>query len=232
MCILLEEFCVVNFPSSKQQEDFRETHKARHATDIAKVSLWFECHSPYVKLSQKDQAPPLASMTYSVKVRDDKVVVDPFLIFQRISITKQIDDDLKTFLQHKLTPFLWNAENKSALYGIFEAKEKNVDLHNLDIVVDGGFPLHEVVWSRGSTCSTVCQSYINFILKYYSNKSCTIATPAQQTVPTMLSRAEDIDLRSLWTYTYFGEDTGITVKQEHFLCNANNKSRLISTLSV
>ncbi|KAJ8893697.1 hypothetical protein PR048_006297 [Dryococelus australis] len=95
ICMSLKEFCGVDFSSSEQHEDFRESDKARDASDIAKASLWIETtevmgdntityydavevgeqamakmvgkYFTGVKLSRKDRAVPLASMTFSVK---------------------------------------------------------------------------------------------------------------------------------------------------------------------
>ncbi|KAJ8878928.1 hypothetical protein PR048_019531 [Dryococelus australis] len=169
ICMSFEEFCGVNFSSSEQHEDFRESRKAKDSTDIAKVSLWFESRSPfpvtdeimsvatgvvgdntitcYDALAVGKQAmtnmvvkhfTDVKLMTCSVKFYYGNVVVDPFLIFQMISISKQTDDDLKTYLQHELAPFsltLFDEAGmrktiKSALYEIFEEREKNVYLHN------------------------------------------------------------------------------------------------------
>ncbi|KAJ8872407.1 hypothetical protein PR048_026011 [Dryococelus australis] len=199
-------------------------------------------HFTDVKLSRKDRALPLVSMTCSDKIYDDKVVIDPFLIFQGISMSKQTDDYVKTYLQNEWAPCPvalfdeagMRKTKKSALYDIFEGRGKNIDLHNFDIVMDGGFLLHKVAWPSVSTCSTIYKAtsitssnitLVRVVLLFL------MATPAQQKVPKMLSRPDDIDCRSLWDI-HFGEDTEITLKQDHFLCNGNNKSRLISMPSV
>ncbi|KAJ8896679.1 hypothetical protein PR048_002024 [Dryococelus australis] len=139
-------------------------------------------HFTDVKLSRKDRALPLANMTCSVKMYDAKVAVDHFLIFQRISISKKTNDYLKTYLQHESASFPLDLFDKAgmrktkkcAIYDIFEEREKNVDLHNFDIVMDGEYLLHKVGWRRGPTCLTIYQSYLDYILKYYSGKSCTV----------------------------------------------------------
>ncbi|KAJ8890485.1 hypothetical protein PR048_009994 [Dryococelus australis] len=42
-----------------------------------------------ITLSQKDRALPLSSVTSSIKIQNDTVVIDPFLLFQRIAISKK-----------------------------------------------------------------------------------------------------------------------------------------------
>ncbi|KAJ8867661.1 hypothetical protein PR048_031464 [Dryococelus australis] len=234
----------------EQHEDLRESHKARYATDIAKVSLWFESRSPFpvtdeilsvatgvvgdntitcydtpavgkqamanmvgkhftdLKLSRKDRALLLASMTCSVKMYDDRVVVDPFLIFQRMSISKQTDDDLKTYLQYELAPFplavfveagMWKTKNLP--YMTYLKKEKRMSISTTLTFLWMGIHLHgqEV-------------PHVRLFAKATSITS------------------SNITLKSVGIH--FGEDTEIILKQNHFLCNGNNKSRLISMLSV
>ncbi|KAJ8890401.1 hypothetical protein PR048_009909 [Dryococelus australis] len=181
-------------------------------------------HFTDVELSRKDRALPLASMTCSDKIYDDIVVVDPFLIFQRIYISKQTYDDLKTYLQHELAPFPLALFDEAGMQKS-KTSRKNVDLHNFDIVMDGGFLLHKVAWPGGSTCSTICQSYIDYILKYYSGYSSTAKSTkdVEKTRRYRLKKSVVI---------HFGKDTEITLKQDYYLCNGNNKSKLISMLSV
>jgi len=46
-----------------------------------------------IKLTQKDLPP--STVNSSVQINDEKIPVDPFLLFQRISISKKTDEDLK-----------------------------------------------------------------------------------------------------------------------------------------
>ena len=40
-----------------------------------------------IKLSRKDRALPLSTVSSSIKINDEKISVDPFLLFRRISIS-------------------------------------------------------------------------------------------------------------------------------------------------
>ena len=150
-----------------------------------------------VKLSQKNRALPLASMWNSIKVRGETVVVDPLMIFQRISISKQTDEDLKTYMKYELAPFPLSLfdENgmrktrKAALY-VFEVSMTEIDFCDFDIVVDGGFLLHKVVWPKDSNISTICQCYIKYIRKHYLGKSCTVVFDGYSSIECSTKRAE------------------------------------------
>uniref|UniRef100_A0A8D8UP63 Uncharacterized protein n=1 Tax=Cacopsylla melanoneura TaxID=428564 RepID=A0A8D8UP63_9HEMI len=105
-----------------------------------------------IKLTRKNRALPLSSVTLSIKIHDETVTVDPMLLFQRISI----NEDLVEFLNYEMAPLPLASFNengmrktaKSVLYTLFEPTEKTVTQSEHAIVVDGGFLLHKVVWQR------------------------------------------------------------------------------------
>jgi len=63
-------------------------------------------HFHNIKLKRANRVLPLLTVTSSVKVHDIKVAIDPLLLFQRISVTKQFEDHLQQFLQYELVPYL------------------------------------------------------------------------------------------------------------------------------
>lgn len=196
----------------------------------------------HVKLSKKHRALPLASMSNSVKVRGETLVIDPLMIFQRISISKQSDEDLKTYMNYELAPFPLSLFDEtgmrktktSALYGVFEVSTAEINFPDFDIVVDGGFLLHKVLWPKDSKISTICHCYINYLLKHYFGKSCTVVFDSYSSTECSTKRAEQSRRYNLKKSVdiHFDEGTVITVKQVDFLSNEKNKSRLISFLSV
>lgn len=108
-----------------------------------------------IKLSQKDRALPLTSMNSMVKINNEKVVVDPFLLFQQISISKKSAEGLKKYMQYELAPYplaFFNESGmrkcrKSVLYTFFE----EIDLTTFKFVIDGGFLVHKVVCQKDKT---------------------------------------------------------------------------------
>lgn len=193
-----------------------------------------------IKLARKDRALPLSTVSSSIKINDEKIPVDPLLLFQRISISKKTDEDLKVYMEYELAPFplaLFNEggmrkSTKSTLYKLFTTTTKDVCLAELDIVFDGGLLLHKVIWQRGTKISTICERYIHFITQNYHGRRCTVVFDgyslstsstkfAEQQRRYRLSKSADI---------HFYEDTEINVKQEDFLSNKFNKIRLINIL--
>ena len=95
----------------------------------------------------------LLSASSVVKVHDEKVPIDPILLFQRMSITKTFEDELEKFFAYELAPYplsLFDAVGmrktiKSALYNCFEYLNFEIDNTNAIYIIDGGYLLHRVV---------------------------------------------------------------------------------------
>lgn len=193
-----------------------------------------------IKLSRKDRALPLSSVSSSIKIHDEKVAVDPTLLFQRMCISKRSDEDLMKFLEFELAPFplaLFNESGmrktvKSVLYTMFEPTDNAVQLSHMNIVVDGGFLLHRVIWQKDASVATICNGYITYVNHHYPGTRRTVVFDGysnstnstklqEQKRRYRLKRSADINLT--W-------NTSIPMKQEDFLSNPTNKSQLISLL--
>lgn len=53
-----------------------------------------------IKLKRVDKVLPLLTISSTIKVHDDKVPVDPILLFQRMRITKTFGDELEQFFEY------------------------------------------------------------------------------------------------------------------------------------
>jgi len=97
-----------------------------------------------IKLARKDRALPLSIVSSSIQIKDEKIPVDPFLLFQRISISKKTDEDLKLYMEYELAPFPlalfsesgMRKSTKSALYKLFNTTTKDVHVAQIHIVFD------------------------------------------------------------------------------------------------
>lgn len=58
-----------------------------------------------IKLKRADKVLPLLTMSSTIKVHDEKVPVDPVLLFQRMSVTKTFEDELEKFFEYELAPY-------------------------------------------------------------------------------------------------------------------------------
>lgn len=132
-----------------------------------------------IHLKQKDKVTTLASINCSLNAADKKITVYPLTLFQRVCIVKQTNKNLKQLFSYELAPFpmsFFNEEGmrkgtKSALYDA-EFTPINVET-NLGSrkynVIDGGFLLDKVVWSKSTTPTfqIVCKTYLGYAMKHF-----------------------------------------------------------------
>ncbi|GBM54505.1 hypothetical protein AVEN_228118-1, partial [Araneus ventricosus] len=104
---------------------------------------------------RKGKVVTLASINSSVKIGNISIVMDPFMLFHRLCIAKQSDDDLKAFFKFELSPFpisLFTGEGmrkgtKSSLYTSFSSITEDAKAEGSQyVVVDGFHLLHKIVW--------------------------------------------------------------------------------------
>jgi len=161
----------------------------------------------------------------------------PPLVLNKINLK---NEDLKSILNYELAPYplaLFNEfgmrkTSKSALYKIFPLHENNQDIKNTQNVIDGGFILHRVKWVSGSTISDLCKLYITYIKKHYGPNCCVVFDGYEHTSNS--TKVVEQNRRRAHTTSVdieFNYNTTVTVQQEHFLANSNNKSRFINLLS-
>ena len=135
-------------------------------------------------------------------------------------------------MQYELAPFplvLFDETGihkirKAARYDMFEVTRENLDFENYDLVVDGGFLLHNVIWPTGGTASSICQSYVNYILKHYPGKSCAVVFDGYSNVVNSTKEAEHhrrYKVKRSIDILFYG-NTKIIVNQDIFLSNNNN----------
>uniref|UniRef100_A0A1Y1KW86 Uncharacterized protein n=1 Tax=Photinus pyralis TaxID=7054 RepID=A0A1Y1KW86_PHOPY len=108
----------------------------------------------------------------TMKVRDENRLVDPLILFKRISILKKSDAQLKKYLEYELAPYplaLFDEKGmrkcvKSTLYKIFpESDLTQYDKTKSTYVIDAGFLLRKILWERGETYKVTCQKYVSYV---------------------------------------------------------------------
>ncbi|KAJ8890606.1 hypothetical protein PR048_010115 [Dryococelus australis] len=139
-----------------------------------------------------------------------------------------MDNDLRMYLEYELAPFPLALFNNSGMRMTTTKKDWNPS--NFDIVVDGGFLMHKVIWPRGCTVFNTCEAYIKYVKSHYPGRSCCVIfdgctnslnstnAPVQEQWYRM-KKSSDINLHL---------NTEINVKQDYFLSNEHNKSMLIT----
>ncbi|GBO31702.1 hypothetical protein AVEN_78672-1 [Araneus ventricosus] len=104
--------------------------------------------------------------------------MDPLILFHRICVAKQSDEDLKMFFTFELSPFplsLFSEEGmrkgtKSSLFSAFTpTKIDAVQGKNNFVVVNGGNLLHKVVWHRNMDFGDIAKSYLTYLQTHYGS---------------------------------------------------------------
>lgn len=93
--------------------------------------------------------------------------------------------------------------------------------------------MHRVVWYQNESFDSICAKYVGYVQRYYGSNAVVVFdgyNNSTNSVKAMEQRRRAAKCSSV--DTYFDETMNVTVSQEKFLSNSNNKSRLISMLSV
>jgi hypothetical protein len=282
ICDAVEQFSVVDFVSSEQHVDSRESNLHRDKTDAQKMMDWFRQHPPFpntpelvsistgivgddtincymskevgvecissivdknfqsVKFKRSNRVKPLASMKRSIIVRNQSLTVNPNTLFQRMCVAKQSDEQLEDFLTYELSPlplalFDEGGLRKGTKSSLYKAFKPEPDLTILDsciqYVVDGGFLLHRVVWTKGHTFSHICQSYIEYVQRKYMATAVVIFDGYSDTeIGTKDMEQMRRSEKQSSVEIQFNETMVPTVSQGKFLSNSKNKQRFINML--
>lgn len=161
-------------------------------------------------------------------------------IFQRISVLKKSEDDLRKYFKYELSPYplslfeesqIMLKTPKSKLYDIMKPTTRILVPENNTCIIDGGYLLHRVVWNASSTFLELCTKYVQYIQRHYGN-DCTVVFDGYDDEGNCTKKCERIR-RSKLSHSvdvFFDEKTPVTVKQNSFLANSGNKSRFIVLL--
>ena len=183
---------------------------------------------------------PLEAMTNAIKIYDETIPINPTIIFQRITIAKQSDEQLEEFLKYELCPYplpLFDESGmrkgtKSTLYKAF-IPNNEVNLQGCMYVIDGGYLLHKVVWIRGQTFSKICQAYVRFVKSKYSENATIVFDGYPEDDSCIGTKCIERARRSRKHTSVdimFDETMIPTVPQDKFLANQKNKARFIVML--
>lgn len=180
----------------------------------------------------------LASVSCSLQIKDKKFTVDPLTLFQRVCKMKQSQDDLKNLFKYELALFpmsLFTEEGmhtgrKSMMYEAFNPIQEQVDLGSRKCnVIDGGYLLHKVVWSKSNeaTFQVVCQNYVDYVQRHFGSNAIVVFDGYPVGINYQSTKAAERHRRSLLhssTKFVFSKTTSVsTISQAKFLSNDTNK---------
>ncbi|GBN59827.1 hypothetical protein AVEN_191614-1 [Araneus ventricosus] len=143
---------IISIASGVVGDEKINCHNAREV-GITSMTRMFGQTFNNIKLKRVDKVLSLLIISSAIKVHDEKVPIDPVLLFQRMSITKSFEDELQTFFKYELAHYplsLFDAigmrkTQKSAIYDCFHCVNVEIDNTNTTYIIDGGYLLHCVV---------------------------------------------------------------------------------------
>ena len=168
-------------------------------------------HAASIKRS--DQAVTLNSLEPTLSIGDDKVVIDPLILFYRLIVLMQRYDNVSSFFKYELSVILTSLfkdmmrePSKSSLTTALDARllkftnqcdgkldcdgeneseeENDYDIDNAqsplvesvsendEIVLDGGYLLHQLFWKRESTFRDIVSKSVDYVDSHYGQ--CTV----------------------------------------------------------
>ena len=193
-----------------------------------------------IKLSRNDRVVSITGSRNTIKVRGQEVVINPTLLFLRITCVIKNKSEMKNYLKYELAkqpPSLFDKGimrkgNNSTLGNILKTKSPIHSELSDDacFVLDGGHLLHVVPWPADGTYSDVCLTYISYVEHHYGQNTTVVfdgynnmhsTKSAEQRRRAALTPSADI---------IFELDMKATTPKKSFLINNNNKARLIDKL--
>ncbi|GFY50124.1 uncharacterized protein TNIN_488681 [Trichonephila inaurata madagascariensis] len=97
---------LVSLASVMVGNDQINCHKAHEIGLVSMVSKITGLKFNEIKLKRSDQVLPLLIVNKSVKINGCRVSIDPLLLFQRITVSKQFERNLQEYSQYELSPYL------------------------------------------------------------------------------------------------------------------------------
>ena len=98
-------------------------------------------------------------------------------------------------------------------------------------IVDGGYLLQTVVWTKPSTYDEVCQNYVQYIIRHYKRDAQVIFDGYDQQLSTKSIEHARRASKKVSASILMGGSMPTTTSQADFLGNVKNKGRLIKLLT-
>ena len=197
----------------------------------------------YAKLTlrRKDKVKLFGVMKNTVRVRGEDVVVNPSLLFNRITCILNTSSKLDVFLQYELAPqppalFVDGQMRKSAKSALGNMVKTMVTCQKAIpdasiFVLDGGHLVHAVVWSKPATYQEVCETYKSYILSRYNSCVTVVFDGYAGPISTKSAEQKRRATRCTPADIVIAPSLPTTTSQNEFLGNGGNKTRLINALT-
>ena len=180
----------------------------------------------------------------SVTLDGEKVHVDPQLLFQRLTAAAQRSaEDIAQVFTYELCSvpsslfdsagFIRDPQKPAladAIWAMGDCSCAEPFSEDIQFVLDGGSLVQRVPWTRGTTFSTICNAYVNYVRGKYHDA--VVVFDGYRSGPTTKDTAHLRRTKGITgAKVYFNENTPFKTKKEQFLSNSENKQELIFMLS-
>ncbi|KAK6183990.1 hypothetical protein SNE40_006544 [Patella caerulea] len=197
---------------------------------------------PYdqAKLSRKDTIRTLQDLESGITIGKKNLNIEPRILFSRLSaIARRQDTDVEPFLEFEMAispPSLFDGEtmrktDKSELSRQLLSVVVPVPLPspiNATLIIDGGWLLHRVRWSKNQSYHQITDVYITFLQKF---GPATIIFDGYGEPSTKDHEHRLRQAKSMSATIEVQLNRRCLNKQEQFLTNEKNKSQFIAILS-
>ena len=191
-------------------------------------------------LKKKDRIKTLESLEVGVRIDKEKVHVDPLLLFSRLLVLIEREENIRSYFQYELTTvptllFQDSMMRKSSKAKLGQAlkKDTTTSTYNMDQsfhVLDGGPLLHKVKWIENRLYQSILDQYTKYVNKKYG-RSC-IVFDGYDNGPYVKDHEHKRRTGKTSAFVNLENlDMIPTFNQEVFLENDQNKSQFISFLS-
>ena len=193
-----------------------------------------------VKLNRKDKVLTISGSANTIKVRGQEAIVNPALLFMRITCVMKDSSDMEDYLTYELAqqpPSLFDKgfmrkTNKSVLATHLRSHvtiSSEIPSHSI-FVLDGGYLLHTIQWPQDATYQQVCNAYVKYVTDHYPN-DCIIVFDGYRGLSTKSSEQQRRATQQTSADILFERNMKVTCNANAFLHNKNNKARLIEFIS-
>ena len=177
-----------------------------------------------------------------VKVGRDEVSIDPQILFQRFLLCGLNDDQLAEAFGHELCSYpaalfeakgaMLEADKPSladAIWNKLSANTRSPTLpENPHYVIDGGWLLHRIPWSKKTSYADICMNYVRYLRQY---PGCTVVFDGYEVMSTKDCTHKRRTGGCKCTDILVEPNLTLDVNKEYFLSNQMNKQRLVRLLS-
>ncbi|KAE8737639.1 hypothetical protein FOCC_FOCC016896, partial [Frankliniella occidentalis] len=194
---------------------------------------------PDVHLRRKDKAVNIAATNATITVGEDRLQVNPSVLFHRIICNVHTEEMLEECMGHELAPrptalfddVSMRPGTKSKLIEVLSKLSPPTSDVPADpcYVIDGGFLLRRVQWPRPATYSAICDAYVAYVTKHYGH-DCRVVFDGYGAGPSTKD-VQHIRRASIAARLTVTLDKTAAVTRDEFLGSSENKAQFLPLLS-